>query len=87
MTVNLLKTKTCFNKKFRLDNSSVPILFGNKPIEECDEYKYLGIVFSTQGNRFKSNYVRKREKPSAQYLQQKKLCVMQLDAIYPPTSV
>ena len=34
---NLLKTKTCaFSKKFRLENSSVPILFRNKSIEECD---------------------------------------------------
>ena len=42
MTVNLLKTKTCvLNKTFDLDNFSVPILFGNKPIEKCDEYNIL----------------------------------------------
>ena len=46
MTVTLLKTKTCvLNKKFHLENFSVPILFGNKPIEECDEYSYLEFFF------------------------------------------
>ena len=46
MTVNILKTLSCvLNKKLRLDKPHVPILFDDKPIEECEEYDYFGILF------------------------------------------
>ena len=37
-------------------------MMNSEVIEECSEYKYLGVIFSTRGQRFKNNFTYLAEK-------------------------
>ena len=61
--VNLTKTKyTIFNKRYVLHQDVTVFTYNGKAIEECDEYKYVGTVFSNAKNRFATDHVLKRNR-------------------------
>ena len=45
-----------FNKKFQISDPTPTFTFNGEVIEECSEYKYLGVIFLTKGQRFKNNF-------------------------------
>ena len=56
LILNVQKTKTMiFNPKFRVTEAVKTFTFNGDSIEECAKYKYLGVIFSSQGHRFKEN--------------------------------
>ena len=63
MEVNLSKTSiSIFNKKFQIYKQNYEFKFFENIISETNEYNYLGITFSTENNRFRTNYQRLKEK-------------------------
>ena len=63
LILNVTKTKTMvFNKKFQISDPTPTFTFNGEVIEECSEYKYLGVIFSTKGQRFKNNFTYLGEK-------------------------
>ena len=63
LILNVIKTKTMvFNKKFQISDPMPTFTFNGEVIEECSEYKYLGVIFSTKGQRFKNNFTYLAEK-------------------------
>ena len=55
--LNVAKTKTMvFNKRFQVAEVLLDFTYNGNTVEECSEYKYLGVIFSNQGQRFKSNH-------------------------------
>ena len=51
-----------FNKKFQISDPTLTFTFNGEVIEECSEYRYLGVIFSTKGQRFKNNFTNLAEK-------------------------
>ena len=53
--LNVTKTKTMvFNKRFQIAEVLKYFNYNVNKIEECSEYKYLGVIFSRHGQRFES---------------------------------
>ena len=54
--VNLVKTKyTIFNKNYLVGQDVRNFVYNNRIIEETDEYKYVGTIFSNKRDRFQKN--------------------------------
>ena len=51
-----------FNPKFRVTEAVKTFTFNGDSIEECTKYKYLGVIFSSQGHRFKEHISHFKEK-------------------------
>lgn len=51
-----------FNKQFAIYRDQLTFMFNGCPVEETDNYNYVGIVFSNKGDRFGENHVRKRDR-------------------------
>ena len=63
LILNVIKTKTMvFNKKFQISDPTPTFTFNGEVTEECSECKYLGVIFSTKGQRFKNNFTYLAEK-------------------------
>ena len=56
LILNTNKTRvTIFNKKYRVCQNIEKFTFDGNVIDECDNYKYLGVIFSNQPGRFKEH--------------------------------
>ena len=55
--LNVAKTKTMvFNKRFQVAEVLKNFTYNGNTIEEFSDYKYLGVIFSSHGQRFKNNH-------------------------------
>ena len=75
-----------FNKKFQISDPTPTFTFNGEVIEECSEYKYLGVIFSTKGQRFKNNFTYLAEK-STRVVITTKTCVHSAVGNELPTSL
>ena len=51
-----------FNPKFRVTEALKTFTFNDDSIEECTKYKYLGVIFSSEGHRLKETISHIKEK-------------------------